>query len=189
MGGHGNVAFRQAIIILSDNTGTYGDVIMTARLEEHGNNSLFDSTTSLILFAGISRLQTSAFIFIKASPRMTEVVPVPYTAALRAPHPIIQNKFMFDTTKTHSDFICLDSEPEELCNIKEGSLRVIYSDNGEFVTGFMWVCNDITGLEYIDCVGVNLPIRKILLKKMTATLHASIEESDKIVERRSQVLS
>ena len=89
-GDHGNVAFRQAATVVSDDTGTCGNVLLTVRIEEH--YELFDSTISPKLFAGISRLQSTAFIFIRTNPDIFEVVGVLYVAALNAPHPLVERR-------------------------------------------------------------------------------------------------
>ena len=80
-GDHGNVAFRQAITILSRDKCTTCTVIITARIVEHENYDLFNSTISKTLCNGISRLQESAFIIMETTDRR-KVVPVLYLAAL-----------------------------------------------------------------------------------------------------------
>ena len=79
-GDHGNVAFRQAITVLSKDKCTAGTVIITARINEHESYELFDKTISPILNAGITRLQETAFI-VMSSTCGSEVISIPYLVA------------------------------------------------------------------------------------------------------------
>ena len=75
-GDHGNVAFRQAITILSHDDCTAGAVFITARIEEHENYELFDKSISPTLNDGISRLQETAFLIVYTKVGR-QIVPVP----------------------------------------------------------------------------------------------------------------
>lgn len=135
-GDHGNVAFRQAITVLSTNTGTSGNVIITARIEEHEGYPLFDSTIMPILSAGITRLQATAFIFIRTSSDSSDVIPVPYKATLQAPHPFLEGMNIYDTTSSHPEFVVDVNDTAENNKVVLGSLQMVVSAG--YVSSFLW---------------------------------------------------
>lgn len=144
---------------MSEDTGTCGNVLITARIEEHEDYKLFDTTIMAKLSAGISRLQSSAFVFVKTNTGIFEVVPVPYRAALNAPHPFLRRRPFFRSTENHNEFVFPDTDPDTNWTIKESSLSIGAScDKPLTFSNFNWVYSDENGVEHHDCVEFVQPI-------------------------------
>ena len=104
-------------------------------------------------------LQSSAFIFLRTSLGQAEVIPVPYKAVHCAPHPLHPNTGMFYNTVSDSDFIFNESGGETNLDVKEGTFVLGFMEDDEkYIGQFQWVCSDINGTQYTDCIELSTPV-------------------------------
>ena len=96
--------------MLSNDYGTCGRNIITARIDGHEEYDVFNTTIQPVLSKGIRMLQESAIVFIKLDTGGTQMVPIPYVSAKNACHPIQQGSPLFNKQDTHSDFVVMEDE-------------------------------------------------------------------------------
>ena len=155
-GDHGNIAFRQAITVLSKDDCTAGTVMLTARIKAHENYDLFNSTINPILSAGVTRLQETAFLVLYTRVG-NQIIPVPFTAATGSENPINPQKPLFENTRSHSDFVVTGTDPDDDTKVVPGTLTL--NEEAGLLLNFSWQC-ERNGVTFFDSIDVEDTIRK-----------------------------